>query len=80
MGQVVDVEMPTQEEIENRKKLYAGKRIELVQMGCDPQPIEAGAQGTCYEVDGIGQLQMRWDNGRTLSLIPKVDEFVVLTT
>ncbi len=77
MGMVNDIPIPTQEEVEARKKAYAGKRIELVQMGCDPQPIEAGALGTCYDVDGMGQLQMKWDNGRTLSLIPKVDEFKI---
>ena len=78
MGNVFDVEMPTQEEIENRKKLYVGKRLELISMPDDPRPIESGAQGECYEVDGVGQLEMRWDNGRTLSLIPNVDSFKVV--
>jgi len=77
MGIPNTVELPTQEEIENRKRMYAGKRIELVSMP-DPQPIEAGAQGACYEIDGMGQLQMKWDNGRTLSLIPNVDSFKVI--
>lgn len=77
MGNVNNVEMPTQEEIENRKTMYTGKRIELVSMP-DPQPIEAGSLGTCYDVDGLGQLLMKWDDGRTLSLIPNVDEFRVV--
>jgi len=78
MGMVNDVEIPTQEEVEKRKELYAGKRIELISMPVDPRPIEVGEQGTCYDVDGLGQLLMTWDNGRTLSLIPKVDEFKVV--
>ena len=77
MGMINNVELPTQEEVEARKKAYVGKRIELVSMP-DPSPIESGALGTCYDVDGMGQLQMKWDNGRTLSLIPNVDSFKVI--
>jgi hypothetical protein len=29
-------------------------------------------------VDGMGHLVMEWDSGRTLSLIPGVDEYEVL--
>jgi len=57
---------------------YKGKRIELIEMPEDPYPIERGVRGTCEMVDDMGHLLMRWDNGRTLSLIPGVDRFRVL--
>ena len=77
MGNPNDVDLPTQGEIDYRNRLYTGKRIELISMP-DPQPIEAGTIGTCNGIDGIGQLIMKWDNGRTLSLIPNVDDFKVV--
>lgn len=58
-----------------RQRYPPGTRVELVQMNDDPQPVPPGTQGTVVDVDGIGQLVMKWDNGRTLSLVPGVDLF-----
>ena len=55
-----------------------GKRIRLISMKDDPDPIEEGEEGTIKGVDGIGQIMVKWDNGRTLSLIPDVDEYEIL--
>ena len=44
-------------------------------MNGDPKPVPPGTRGTVVDVDGIGQLVMKWDNGRTLSLVPGVDQF-----
>jgi hypothetical protein len=38
-------------------------------------PIEPGTQGTVEFVDDMGQIHMRWDNGRTLALVPSEDNF-----
>ena len=57
---------------------YIGKRIELVSMPDDPDPVPAGTLGTCYAVDGLGHLLMNWDNGRTLSLIPGIDTWRIV--
>lgn len=65
-------------EIIAKKSLYEGKRVELIDMPLDPHPINPGARGTCTKVDDAGQLVVKWDNGRTLSLIPGIDKFKVL--
>lgn len=70
--------IPTQDEIESKREQYEGKRIELIEMPNDPHPVEPGTAGTCEMIDGMGQLIMKWDDGRTLSLIPGVDRFKVL--
>ena len=72
------MKIPTQEEIARTEERYQGKRIELIEMPEDPNPIEPGTKGTCEMVDGIGQLIMKWDNGSTLSLIPGVDKWKMI--
>ena len=55
-----------------------GKRIRLIKMEDDPNPIEPGTEGTIDHVDGMGQLQVKWDNGRRLAVIPDVDEYEII--
>ena len=55
-----------------------GTRVRLVSMPDDPDLVPEGTCGTVLAVDGAGQLLMRWDNGRSLSLLPGVDSFEVL--
>ena len=63
------------EQVKWTKEQYPpGTRIRLNSMS-DPQAVPAGTEGTVLAVDGIGQLIMKWDNGRSLSLIPGVDSF-----
>ena len=67
---------PKRAQIELTRQRYPpGTRLELVQMNGDPKPVPPGTRGTVVDVDGIGQLVMKWDNGRTLSLVPGVDQF-----
>ena len=54
-----------------------GKRIKMISMD-DPDPIEPGTMGTVIKLDGAGQIQVKWDNGRTLSVIPEEDQFEIL--
>ena len=56
-----------------------GDRVRLVHMPDDPNPIPVGSEGTVHTVtvferspSGVSkewQLGIRWDNGRTLSVI-----------
>jgi hypothetical protein len=55
-----------------------GKRIRLISMNDDPNPIPTGTLGTIQHIDGIGQLQVIWDNGRRLAVIPNIDEYEIL--
>ena len=48
-----------------------GKRVRLIHMD-DPEPIPAGTLVTIVGVNPVG-FQMKWDNGRTLNLIPNED-------
>jgi hypothetical protein len=54
-----------------------GKRITLIRMGDDPNPIKAGDQGTIRGEDGMGQIHVDWDNGRSLALIPGTDVYTI---
>ena len=54
-------------------------RIMLLNMNDPYSPVESGMRGTVQSVDDIGQLLMKWDNGRALALIPGEDSFRRLT-
>lgn len=65
--------------IEDLKEKYpVGTRIKLLEDLDDPQPIKAGEMGTIDFIDSMGSLQMIWDNGRSLAVIPGVDKFEVI--
>ena len=70
---------PTHEQVERIKALYpAGTRIRLNHMDDPWSPVPEGTEGTVDMVDDIGQLHMKWDNGRTLPLVPGEDSFSVI--
>ena len=70
----------SQKQVEYIKAQYPiGTRIELISMDDPYAPIEPGTQGTVESVDDIGTLFMKWDNGRTLGIIPGEDQFKVIS-
>lgn len=65
---------------ERMKQEYPpGTRIQLDHMEDPWAPVPPGTRGTVAYVDDIGQIGMKWDNGRTLSLVPGEDSFRKLT-
>lgn len=65
---------------ERMKETYPpGTRIQLNHMEDPWAPVPPGTRGTVQFVDDIGQIGMKWDNGRTLSLVPGEDSFRKLT-
>jgi hypothetical protein len=62
-----------------------GDRIRLVRMRDDPHPIEAGQLGTVTSISRHGagadtwhQIDVAWDNGRTLMLVSPPDAFEII--
>ena len=61
-----------------REQYPPGTRIRLNAMDDPHHPILPGTEGEVDFVDDEGQIFMKWDNGRTLPLIPGEDSFTVL--
>lgn len=72
-------QFPSRAQVEHLQQTYPpGTRLVLNQME-DGFAVPPGTRGTVAYVDDVGQLGMKWDNGRTLALIPGVDSFRKLT-
>ena len=56
-----------------------GTRLMLLNMEDPWSPVPSGTRGTVDVVDDIGQIHMKWDNGRTIALVPGEDSFRKLT-
>ena len=62
-----------------------GDRIRLLAMRDDPDPIQVGQLGTVVSVsrhgsgkDAWNQIDVAWDNGRTLMLVSPPDRFEIV--
>lgn len=67
-----------QKKVERLKERYPeGTRIQLIAMSGESD-MPSGLMGTVDFVDDIGQLQMKWDNGRSLALVPGEDSFTAV--
>ena len=75
---MVKQELNPTEIAEIRLNYPPGTRIELIHME-DNWSVPAGSCGIVEHVDDAGQIHMKWDNGRTLAIVPQVDKFRRLT-
>lgn len=67
------------EKIERVREQYpAGTRIQLHSLCNDERGMPSGLCGTVIGVDDQPALLMKWDNGRSLSLLPFEDSFTVI--
>ena len=55
-----------------------GTRIRLNSMSDPYSPVPSGTEGIVDLVDDAGSIHMKWDNGRTLAIVPGEDSFTVL--
>ena len=55
-----------------------GTRIMLEYME-DNWVVPRGTRGSVTQVDDAGTIHMKWDNGRSLGIVPQVDQFRKLT-
>lgn len=70
------MKIPSESELRYYRCRYpSGTRIQLDADMDDPQPIPAGTKGTIIAIDDMAQAVMKWDNGRSLSLVLNVDKF-----
>ena len=68
--------MHNERKVEMLKKRYPeGTRICIDRMGNDPDPIPSGTKGTGEFVDDCGTVFCKFDNGRSLGVIPGEDSF-----
>ena len=67
-------------QVEQIKRKYpVGIRIQLEHMEGEAD-MPDGLCGTVCHVNDQGQLHMKWDNGRSLAVVPNVDSFHILRT
>lgn len=62
-----------------REQYPEGTRIVLEQMNDPYHPVPSGTKGTIRIIDDGCNFHIDWDNGRTLSLVPQVDLFRLLS-
>lgn len=49
-----------------------GTRVQLVRMD-DPRAVPVGTLGTVIDIDDIGSLIVKWDNGQSLNVLYGID-------
>lgn len=66
---------PETRELYKESYYLLGKRVKLLHMPDDPHPVQPGTIGTINYIDDIGTVFVKWDDGRSLGLVPGVDSW-----
>lgn len=73
------MKFPSKAQLERlRRKYPVGTVVELISMEDYQAPL-VGTMGEVFGVDDAGSVLVKWQTGSTLSLIPEVDEFRIIT-
>lgn len=70
--------MPEKEVLKLKQKYPPGTRLLLNHMD-DKWAVPPGSRGTVVHIDDGGHIHVKWDNGRSLSIVPEADDFRKLT-
>jgi hypothetical protein len=62
-----------------KKSDLTGKRVRLIEMDDEFTDLTENSLGTITGEDDMGNIHVRWDNGSTLSLIPDVDKYEIVS-
>jgi len=54
-----------------------GMRVRMLSMD-DKLPVDEGMEGTIHNIDDLGTLHVKWDDGRSLGVIPGIDNYQLL--
>lgn len=74
------MQFPSERQLRALRERYpAGTLIRLKHMADDIAPVPPGTIGEVQMVDDGGNIHMKWQNGRTLSLIEGVDDFEIIS-
>lgn len=57
-----------------REEYPKGTKVRLISMN-DPYPVPEGTKGTVINVDDVGTVHVRWENGSSLGLIEHLDRW-----
>lgn len=72
------MKFPSKAVLERLRCTYPqGTKVRLLAMD-DAQAPPVGTKGGVQGVDDAGNIRVNWENGSSLSLIPDVDEFMIL--
>jgi len=65
------------ERFRQQNEVMKGKRIRCISMN-DPNPVPSGTEGTVVNVDDVGTIHVKWDNGGGLGLVPNEDKYELI--
>ena len=70
--------MTKKKEFRRLDKELKGKRLRLIKMNDEPNPVPDGTEGTIQFVDDAGTIHLKWDDGSELGVIICLDEYLIL--